>query len=223
MTLQHIDAGREGAASDWWSCDGNFWNEGFVSHLVFDFLAQRSSTPISAISEPAPEGEELAKLLKVAARVPDHGRLTPWRFILYRGDTRKRVGEYLAKRAEEREGPLSDAQKSKELTRFSRAPLVVGVVSSPVAHERIPEWEQFLSAGAVAMNLCIAANAIGYATNWITNWYADDALSRTFLGLGPHERVAGFVHIGTAQNKMPERPRADMEKIVSDYSGPWKE
>ncbi|HHV67427.1 nitroreductase [Ochrobactrum sp. 695/2009] len=194
-----------------------------MAHPVFDFLAQRSSTPISAITEPAPEGEELAALLKVAARVPDHGRLTPWRFILYRGDARVRVGEYLARRAEEIEGPLPEGRKEKELTRFSRAPLVVGVVSSPVAHERIPEWEQFLSAGAVAMNLCTAANALGYATNWITNWYADDAPARAFLGLAPHERVAGFVHVGTAANRMPERPRADMDKIVSEYSGPWEQ
>lgn len=192
-----------------------------MAHPVFDFLAQRSSTPISAIGAPAPEGEELAELLKVAARVPDHGRLTPWRFILYRGDARKRVGELLVKRAEEREGPLPEGRKEQELTRFSRAPLVIGIISSPVGHERIPEWEQFLSAGAVSMNLCIAANALGYATNWITNWYSDDAPSRAFLGLAPNERVAGFVHIGTAENKMPERPRADMDRIVSDYSGPW--
>ncbi|MCR5943917.1 MULTISPECIES: nitroreductase family protein [Brucella] len=192
-----------------------------MAHPIFDFLAQRSSTPISAISGPAPEGEELAALLKVAARVPDHGRLTPWRFILYRGDARLKVGEYLAQRAEEIEGPMPEGRKEKELTRFSRAPLVVGVVSSPVAHERIPEWEQFLSAGAVAMNLCTAANALGYASNWITNWYSDDAYARAFLGLAPNERVAGFVHIGTAANKMPERPRADMDKIVTEYSGPW--
>ena len=194
-----------------------------MAHPVFDFLAQRSSTPISAISGPAPEGEELAALLKVAARVPDHGRLTPWRFILSRGDARLKVGEYLAQRAEEIEGPMPEGRKEKELTRFSRAPLVVGVVSSPVAHERIPEWEQFLSAGAVAMNLCTAASALGYASNWITNWYSDDAPARAFLGLAPNERVAGFVHIGTAANKMPERPRADMDKIVSEYSGPWEQ
>lgn len=193
-----------------------------MTHPVVDFLAQRSSTPISAISGHAPEGEELAALLKIAARVPDHGRLTPWRFILYRGDARQKIGEYLAERAEELEGPLPEGRREKEQTRFSRAPLVIGVISSPVAHQRIPDWEQFLSAGAVAMNLCIAANAMGYATNWISNWYADDAPARAFLGLAPNERVAGFVHIGTARNKMPERPRADMEKIVSEYSGPWK-
>lgn len=93
-----------------------------MAHPIFDFLAQRSSTPISAISGPAPEGEELAALLKVAARVPDHGRLTPWRFILYRGDARLKVGEYLAQRAEEIEGPMPEGRKEKELTRFSRAP-----------------------------------------------------------------------------------------------------
>ncbi|EXU82531.1 nitroreductase [Brucella melitensis 548] len=109
-----------------------------MSHPVFDFLAQRSLTPISAICEPAPEGEELAALLKVAARIPDHGRLTPWRFILYRGDTRRQVGEYLVKRAEEREGPLSDAQKDKEATRFSRAPLVVGVIFPPLRMSESP-------------------------------------------------------------------------------------
>lgn len=194
-----------------------------MTHPVFDFLAQRSSTPISAISGPAPEGEELAALLKVAARVPDHGRLTPWRFILYRGDVRIQIGEYLARRAEEIDGPLPLARKEKELERFSRAPLVVGVVFSPATQSHIPEWEQFLSAGAVAMNLCTAANALGYATNWISNWYSDDAEARAFLGFAPHERVAGFIHIGTSQMKMPERPRADMEKIVSEYAGPWTE
>ncbi len=193
-----------------------------MAHPVFDFLAQRSSTPISAITAPAPEGEELDALLTVAARVPDHGRLTPWRFILYRGEARRRIGDYLAVRAAEREGPLPEARIEQERARFARAPLVVGVVSSPVEHERIPEWEQFLSAGAAAMNLCTAANALGYATNWITNWYSDDAPARAFLGLAPHERVAGFVHIGTCPTKVPERPRAEMQRIVSDYAGPWE-
>ncbi|MBV2144517.1 nitroreductase [Falsochrobactrum sp. TDYN1] len=193
-----------------------------MTYPVFQFLAQRSSTPISAITEPAPEGDELAELLKVAARVPDHGRLTPWRFILYRGEIRHQVGDYLASRAQEREGPLPESRVNQERARFARAPLVIGVISAPVAHERIPQWEQFLSAGAVALNLCVAANALGYATNWITNWYSDDAPARAFLGLAPDERVAGFVHIGTAGNKMPERPRADMDQIVSYYDGPWR-
>lgn len=193
-----------------------------MSRQIFDFLAERSSTPIVAIGEPAPQDDELAEILRVASRVPDHGKLAPWRFILYRGDARHQVGEYLVKRAEKREGPLTDARKEQERTRFSRAPLVVGVIFSPVASEKIPEWEQLLSSGAVAMNLCLAANALGYATNWITNWYSDDAPARALLGLAPHERVTGFIHIGTSKMKGPERPRPDLAGIVSDYAGPFQ-
>ncbi|WP_420962334.1 nitroreductase family protein [Brucella sp. IR073] len=190
---------------------------------ILDFLLQRSSTPISAIGEPGPSDTDIETMIRAAIRVPDHGRLTPWRFVLYRGAAREEVGRYLASLAEEREGPLPEARREQELKRFARAPLVIGVISSPVAHERIPEWEQFLSAGAAAMNLCIAANALGYATNWITNWYSSDEKGRQLLGLAPHERVAGFVHIGTCDMKVPERPRAEFADVVSDYAGPWRE
>ena len=105
----------------------------------------------------------------------------------------------------------------------ARAPLVIGVVSSPRDHDRIPEWEQFLSGGAAAMNLVIAANALGYGTNWISNWYSDDAEGRLLLGLAPHERVIGFVHVGTFKGEMPERPRPDSAGLYADYAGPWKE
>ncbi|PYE89706.1 nitroreductase family protein [Phyllobacterium leguminum] len=190
---------------------------------ILDFLLQRSSTPISAIGAPGPDDADIELMIRAATRVPDHGRLTPWRFIIYRDAAREDVGQYLAALAEEREGPLPDARREQELKRFARAPLVIGVISSPVAHERIPEWEQFLSAGAAAMNLCIAANALGYATNWVTNWYSSDEKGRALLGLAPHERVAGFVHIGSCEMKVPERPRADLAQIVSDYAGPWRE
>lgn len=190
---------------------------------VLDFLLQRSSTPISAIGEPGPSDDDIRTMLRAATRVPDHGRLTPWRFILYRGAARDEVGQYLAALAEEREGPLPEARREQELKRFARAPVVIGVISSPVAHERIPEWEQFLSAAAAAMNLCLAANALGYATNWITNWYSSDEKGRMLLGLAPHERVAGFVHIGTSAMWVPERPRAELSEIVSEYAGPWRE
>jgi nitroreductase len=190
---------------------------------ILEFLLQRSSTPISAITEPGPDNTAIETMIRAATRVPDHGRLTPWRFIIYRGAAREEVGRYLAALAEEREGPLPEARREQELKRFSRAPVVIGVISSPVAHERIPEWEQFLSAGAAAMNLCIAANALGYATNWVTNWYSSDEEGRRLLGLAPRERVAGFVHIGTCDMKVPERPRADLAEVISEYSGPWRE
>ena len=194
-----------------------------MSQQVFDFLAHRSSTPIAALKEPAPEGDELRAILQVAARVPDHGKLVPWRFIIYRGQARYDIGEFLAQRAEALEGPMPEARKDKERERFTRAPLVIGVVFSPVdTPKNIPEWEQFLSAGAATMNLCLAANALGYGSNWISNWYADDAEARAFLGLAPQERVAGFVHIGTASIERNERPRPALDDVVSDYAGPYQ-
>ena len=152
--------------------------------------------------------------------MPDHGRLAPWRFILYRGAAREAVGEALVELAERREGPLSEARREQERTRFSRAPLVIGVVSSPKENPKIPQWEMFLSGGAAAMMLVLGANAMGYATNWITNWYSGVPEGRALLGLAPHERMVGFVHIGTFAGTAPERPRPDITGLYADYSGP---
>lgn len=190
---------------------------------MIDYLLERASAPIRELKEPAPDDAQIRTILTAAIRVPDHGRLAPWRFILYRGQARIDIGEKLAALAEERQGPLMDDQRQRELTRFSRAPLVIGVVFVPKAHPRIPQWEMFLSAGAAAMNLVHAANALGFAANWITNWYADDAEGRRLLGLAPDERVVAFVHIGTFEGKAPQRPRPDVSSLYSDYSGPWHE
>jgi nitroreductase len=189
---------------------------------IIDFLLTRNSAPIQDLQGPGPSEEEIRTILRVASRVPDHGRLVPWRFILYRGDARKEVGEKLAALAEQREGPLNEGRRTQELTRFSRAPLVIGVVSSPKDHPKIPQWEMFLSGGAAAMNLVIAANALGYGTNWISNWYSDVEEGRAILGLAPQERVIGFIHIGNYGGTPFERPRPEIETVVSDYSGPWQ-
>lgn len=193
-----------------------------MSSAVIDFLLSRKSTPIVALKEPAPSDSELSTILTAAARVPDHGKLEPWRFIVYRGEARVRVGELLAARAEEREGELTEGRRQQERERFARAPLVVGIVHVPKESPKIPQWEMFLSGGAAAMNLLLAANALGYGSNWISNWYSDDEEGRRILGLAPHERVVGFVHIGTPTAEAPERPRPALEAIVSDYSGPWE-
>ncbi|MGB3390995.1 MAG: nitroreductase, partial [Pseudaminobacter sp.] len=140
---------------------------------IIDFLLSRSSAPIAELREPAPRDAEIETMIRIASRVPDHGRLAPWRFILYRGEAREQIGEKLAALAEKREGPLSENRRGQELTRFSRAPLVIGVISSPRESIKIPQWEMLLSGGAAAMNLVLAANALGYRTNWITNWYSD--------------------------------------------------
>ena len=193
-----------------------------MNSAIIDFLSTRSSVPIQDLSEPGPDDSQIRTMLAIASRVPDHGRLATWRFILYRGEAREEVGRRIAELAESREGPLPEGRRNQEMTRFSRAPLVIGVVSSPKDHPKIPEWEMFLSAGAAAMNLVLAANALGFGTNWITNWYSDLPEGRALLGLAPRERVAGFVHIGSHQGVVPERPRPDIDSLYADYSGPWE-
>jgi len=189
---------------------------------IIDFLLARSSAPIQELREPAPSDAEIATLIAAASRVPDHGRLAPWRFIIYRGDARVEIGKKLAELAEQREGPLSESRRNQELTRFSRAPLVIGVVSVPKDNPKIPQWEMLVSGGMAAFNLMLAANALGYGTNMITNWYSDLPEGRAILGLAPHERVVGFVHIGTFEGTAPERPRPAPATLYADYSGPWE-
>ncbi len=193
-----------------------------MTSRIIDFMLKRNSAPIPELREPAPGDDEIATMIRIATRVPDHGRLAPWRFILYRGGAREEIGEKLADLAEKREGPLTEARRNQELTRFSRAPLVIGVISSPKENPKIPQWEMFLSGGAAAMSLVLAANALGYGTNWITNWYSDVEEGRRILGLAPHERVVGFVHIGSYEGPAPERPRPDPAALYADYAGPWE-
>ena len=189
---------------------------------IIDFLLTRSSAPIPELKAPAPDDSQIRTILTAASRVPDHGRLAPWRFILYRGAAREKIGKKLLELAEKREGPLPEARRNQELARFSRAPLVIGVISSPKENPKIPQWEMFLSGGLAAMNLMIAANALGYGTNMISNWYSDSEEGRALLGLAPHERVVGFVHIGTHDGPGFERPRPDVAGLYADWSGPWK-
>ncbi|WP_095087864.1 nitroreductase family protein [Mesorhizobium sophorae] len=188
---------------------------------IIDFLLTRNSAPIPDLKEPAPSDAEIAMMITAASRVPDHGRLEPWRFILYRGDARVEIGRQLAALAEQREGPLPEGRRNQELARFSRAPLVIGVVSIPRENPKIPQWEMFLSGGMAAMNLMMSANALGYGTNMISNWYSDVPEGRALLGLAPQERVIGFVHIGSYSGPAPERPRPDPARLYADYSGPW--
>jgi len=192
-----------------------------MAAAFIDFMLTRISPPIQELKAPGPTGAEIETMIRAASRVPDHGRLEPWRFITYSGASREQVGEALAELAESREGPLTDTRRNQERTRFSRAPLVIGVVSVPRPHPKIPKWEMMLSGGAAAMNLVLAANALGYGANWITNWYSDTEEGRRILGLAPDERVIGFVHIGTFDGVVPERPRPELGSIVSAYGGPY--
>jgi len=190
---------------------------------IIDFLLTRASSPIQEMHEPGPDDAAISTLIRIATRVPDHGRLAPWRFIVYRGEARHEIGRMLAELAEKREGPLPEGRRNQELTRFSRAPVVIGVISATKENPKIPQWEMFLSGGAAAMNLLNGASAMGFGANWITNWYSDTEEGRAILGLAPAERVIGFVHIGTYDGKPVDRPRPDSEALYSDYSGPWSD
>ncbi|MHA7772311.1 nitroreductase family protein [Roseibium sp. M-1] len=183
------------------------------------FLRQRRSHPSVTMTAPGPDEAQIADILTIAARVPDHGKLVPWRFILYRQADGERIGAWLAAHYAQLNGPIEGELLQKELTRFTRAPLVIGVVSKAGEHVKIPVWEQQLSAGAVCMNLVTAAAASGFASQWITEWYSYDAAASRYLGAGEGERFAGFVHIGTPTQPPFERPRPDLSEILSTWTG----
>ena len=185
---------------------------------TLELLAHRRSLPPIGLSAPGPNAEELALLLKLAARVPDHGKLAPWRFIIVEGPARERLGELALEIRLAATPELDEDARAAELGRFARAPLVVAVVSRAAPHPKIPEWEQVLSAGAVCMNLNIAARALGFGSSWLTEWCAYDADFRAGLGLATHERIAGFVHIGRPSYDPEDRVRPALETIVTHYA-----
>ena len=186
-------------------------------HETIRLLLRRRSLAPANLTEPGPSPAELETLLTIASRVPDHGKLAPWRFIVFAGGARERAGQIALqiKLADDR--GLAEAARSTELTRFSAAPLVIAVVSRATSHVKIPEWEQVLSAGAVCMNLTVAANALGYATTWLTEWCAYDRRFATAIGLSDHERIAGFIHIGRARLEPQDRRRPPLAEIVTTF------
>jgi nitroreductase len=174
------------------------------------------------LTGPAPSEAEVAGMLTIASRVPDHGKLKPWRFIVFEGDARLAAGEAIAAAFRANRADATADQIDFESKRLARAPLVIAVVSRAGAHVKIPEWEQQLSAGASAMSLVFAAHAMGYAASWITEWYAYDRRVLDALGLGADERIAGFVHIGRAARPPEDRDRPPLDEIVTRYSGQRK-
>ena len=179
---------------------------------------RRSVKPIELIA-PGPTAAELDTLLTVASRVPDHGKLTPWRFIVFQGDARLKAGDAIAAAFKTAHPEAKDENITFERERLARAPLVIAVVSRAGPHVKIPEWEQVLSAGAAAMNLVTAAHALGFAATWITEWYAYDRGVLDALGLGPNEKIAGFVHIGRPKQPPEDRPRPPLAEIVTRFEG----
>jgi nitroreductase len=177
---------------------------------LLTFLATRRSASAVTLTTPAPAADEVEALIALAARVPDHGKLAPWRFVILEGEAKAQYAARLEALAQGR----GDARAAAKLAKLKTPPMGIAVVSRVRAHE-IPEWEQVLSAGAVCTTLLYAAQALGYGANWITDWYAYDEEAKAILGLSPEERVAGFVFIGTAKERPLERERPDPGALTS--------
>ena len=179
-----------------------------------DRLARRRSAPAQSLTGPGPSREEVERILLLGARTPDHGKLFPWRFVVLGPQGRADLASQLLPLADRQPG----AEKARKvLSKLTAAPLTILVIASPVDSQKVPVWEQHLSAGAVCMNLEHAANALGYSASWITDWYSYDAEATALLGVREGELVAGFIHIGTLAEAPLERPRPDLSAITE-----WK-
>jgi nitroreductase len=185
---------------------------------ALDLLKTRRSVKPMELAAPGPSAGQLDTMLAVATRVPDHGKLTPWRFIVFEGEARHVAGDKIAAVFQADHPEATADQIAFEQNRLARAPLVVAVVSRAAPHVKIPEWEQVLSAGASAMSLVFAAHALGFAANWITEWYAYDRRTLDAFGIAADERIAGFVHIGTPVQKPEDRPRPPLQAVVTRYT-----
>ncbi|MGD9868869.1 MAG: nitroreductase [Hyphomicrobiales bacterium] len=185
-----------------------------------DLLLTRRSVVANKLGEPGPDAQTLRRILTAGARVPDHKKLEPWRFILFEGEARAAFGKVLADACLEEDRNASPGRLEMERARFTRAPVIVAVISRPVENPGAPEWEQILSCGAVCQNLLHAANALGFSGQWITEWYAYSPRIHAALGLKDNEKVAGFVYIGTAQAAPEERDRPDLGRVVTHWASP---
>lgn len=186
---------------------------------AFDFLNQRASLPARQLGEPGPDAGQLDALLHLALRVPDHGKLTPWRLLLLRGDGKRELGRRLAELHQRKDPDLPASRLQKDRDRYDQAPVVVAVIAQLQAdHPKVPEQEQLLSAGCVAYNLLLGAQALGYAAQWLTGWAAYDRDAAKIFGLAATERIVGFVHIGTPAMQALHRDRPTPADKVSTWN-----
>lgn len=176
-------------------------------------LAVRRSAPAQGLADPGPSEADIDLILTLGARSPDHGKLTPWRFVVLGRQTRGEIAERLAAMAVEKALP---AKATAVLSKLTAAPVTILVLSTARPASK-PEWEQVLSAGAVCMNIEHAAGALGFASSWITDWYSYDADAAALFGVTSEERVAGFIHIGTPVEPLLERERPDIAALTTRH------
>lgn len=184
---------------------------------INELLATRRSTKVKYLANPGPSADELESILTIAARVPDHGKLSPFYFVIFEGDARQKFGQSL-RTIWEQENPDESKDRYKiEEQRLLQAPLVIAVISR-IRTGKIPVWEQVLTAGAACYNLCLAANSLGYGSNWLTEWYSYHPEVHKLLGLEKdRDNIVGFIYIGTATEAMEDRARPDLNEIVNHW------
>lgn len=183
------------------------------------FLKTRKSASAKAMGGPGPSVAQILDMLALASRVPDHGKLTPWRFISFAGEARGKIGEAFAARWQVLHPEHGPEILAFQRGLFERAPTVVAVVSTASEHPKIPVWEQQMSAAAVCFNLELAALAHGFDATWLTDWVAYDSETKAAMGLKPGENVAGFIFIGKATAPLEDRPRPDVATLLTAWSG----
>lgn len=188
-----------------------------MSEAQLEFLMSRHSTPARLLGEPGPDDAQLETMLRAAVHVPDHARLTPWRFVRIARAARAALGERFAAALAARDPATAPAKLDKERTRFAQAPLVLAVVCTPALENKVPEIEQVLSAGCASFSLLLAAHALGFSAQWLTGPAAYDASVHAQLGLFAHERIVAFVHVGTPRAPFADRERPDPATRLSDY------
>lgn len=179
------------------------------------FLETRKSASAKAMTGPGPDADQLARMLHLAVRVPDHGKLAPWRFIVFEGASREAVGEKFAARWKVLHPEHGPDSLAFQRGLFARAPVVVAVVSTAATHAKIPVWEQQMSAAAVCFNLELAAQAIGFDVQWQTDWVAYDVEACKAMGLAVSEKIAGLIYIGTSSAPLEDRPRPNASALTT--------
>jgi len=184
---------------------------------AIELLKTRRSMKPREMTGPGPSPSELETILTIGARVPDHGKLAPWRFIVFEGDARVRAGEIIAGVFAKKNPQATAAEIEVEKKRLTDAPLVIGVVSFTRPHPKVPAWEQELSAGASAMNIVTAATALGFGACWLTGWFAFDRDVLDGFGLKPDEKLVGLIHIGNVSQRSEDRPRPVLSDIVTRF------
>ena len=185
---------------------------------TIDFLTTRRSTVARMMGDPGPNDDELRQIMEAGMRVPDHGRLTPWRFIVIRGDARDTIGDVIVNSFKRNNPDAIQEQIEIEQERLTRAPIVIAVVSRVHREHKIPVWEQILSSGAACQTMLIAAQSTGYAAQWLTEWYAYDSDVKKAIGAEADDEIAGFVYLGNPVGELTDRARPIYDDIVSEWS-----